>query len=266
LSTRDTINPYLTATGLVASRLRWDLDYRSWISRFRLKRLRGSQKGEKAVIVCNGPSLLGTDWSLLDGLFTFGLNKINLLFDDHAFRPDCIVAVNPLVLEQNAKFYRVTDILLFLDCKAVSAGIGLRDNLCYLHSASICKFARDVSVSVFQGGTVTYVAMQLAFHMGFDEVALIGCDHSYAVDGPPNAEADREGPDRDHFHPAYFPGGSRWHLPDLAQSEAYYSLARTRYREAGRRLVNATDGGYLELLPRQSLQEFVSPGDGRGDV
>jgi len=254
---RATVNPYLFAGGLVWSRLRWDLDYRSWVSRSRLRRLRDVHRGRKAVIVCNGPSLMQTDWPLLDGVYSFGLNKINLLFEQNTYRPSCVVAVNPFVLEQNSNFFNSTEIPLYLDHYAAKAEISLRENVVMLHSTGVNKFARDCSVSLYQGGTVTFVAMQLAFHMGFSEVALIGCDHSFSTPGPANLVALRKGPDRDHFHPDYFPEGTSWHLPDIDLSEASYRLAKSAFAAQGRRIVNATEGGMLEVFPRMSLAQFV---------
>jgi len=67
--------------------------------------------------MCNGPSLNEVDFDMLDesGVFTFGLNKINLLFNRTSLRPSVIVAVNPFVIEQNSEFYNKTDTPLFLD-------------------------------------------------------------------------------------------------------------------------------------------------------
>jgi hypothetical protein len=257
LKSRATLNPYLFAGGLIWSRLRWDLDFRAWVSRTRLRRLRNAYPGEKAVVLCNGPSLLKTDWSLLDGVYTFGLNKVNLLFDELPFRPSCVVAVNALVLEQNAAFYNGTELPLFLDSCALQQGIRFRDNVVMLHSTSLNKFARDCSISVYQGGTVTFVAMQLAFHMGFTDVALIGCDHSFIAQGPANAVVRRHGPDLNHFHPDYFPEGSSWHLPDIDRSESAYRLAHGIFTAFGGRIVNATDGGKLEIFPRMTLDAFL---------
>jgi len=251
------LNPYMTAAGLILTRLRWDMTPLSWISRSRLRKLRDAYRGQKAVILCNGPSLLNTDWPLLRGIYTFGLNKINLLFETQQFRPSCIVAVNPFVLRQNADFYNSTNIPLFLDSYAIPAGIGFRKNVIFLHSANIHKFASDCSMSVNQGGTVTFVAMQLAFHMGFSDVAVVGCDHSFHTQGLPNDVCRIHSSDHDHFHPDYFTAGSQWQLPDLPLSEASYSLARTHFHSAGRRLVNATHGGQLDALPRSTLPEFL---------
>ncbi len=259
LNNRPVINPYLQAGGQIWSRLRWDFDPRSWSSRRTLNRLRDTQPGESAVIVCNGPSLLKTSLELLEGVYCFGLNKINLLFDKSAFRPDCIVAINQFVLEQNSSFFNETDIPLFLDRVAVE-WIADRNNVTWLHTdtKSLGKFARDCSISISTGGTVTFVAMQLAYHMGFERVAVIGCDHNFATKGPAHATVQSDAVDESHFDKNYFAGGVAWQLPDLPLSEYAYSIARDVYIGSGRQLFNATVGGKLEILPRCSLSEFLS--------
>ena len=114
-------------------------------------------------------------------------------------------------------------------------------------------------MSIFQGHTVTYVAMQLAYHLGFERVALVGCDHSFASKGPANKEVKAGDQDPDHFDPNYFSGDMRWQLPDLFESEVAYQMAGDYFRLSGRQLVNATDGGKLEIFPRMSLDEFLLP-------
>lgn len=104
---------------------------------------------------------------------------------------------------------------------------------------------------------MTFLAMQLAFHMGFQTVALVGCDHTFAVEGPANTTVIAHGPDRSHFDPRYFSAGQAWQLPDLTASEYFYALAAEQYRLAGRTLVNCTNGGRLELLERCSLAQFL---------
>lgn len=249
-------NPYHAALSILVRRLRWDLTIQSWISRKRLRKLKDIHCGEKAVILCNGPSLLRVDLSHLETVFTFGLNKINLLFTKTLFRPSVIVAVNELVLEQNREFYDDTEIPLFLDSQALRF-IRPRRNVIFLHSDSTRKFARDCSMSIYQSHTVTFVALQLAFHMGFKEVALVGCDHNFHVHGPENALVTSQGDDKSHFDPNYFGPGIQWNLPDLFESEVGYTMARKVYEAFGRRVVNATEGGNLEVFPRQSLNEFL---------
>ena len=254
---RPSINPYLSAAGLVVKRIAWDLRPESWRSRSKIRAWSDKYKGEKAVILCNGPSLLKTDFSLLQDTFTFGLNKINLLFDKKDFRPSCIVAVNPFVLEQNADYYNETDISLFLDSFGMRY-VSPRESISFMHSTAQHGFARDCSVSINQGYTVTYVAMQLAFHMGFTKVALVGCDHNFATKGNANETVVSGDKDESHFDPNYFAGGVKWQLPDLFESEVGYTRAKLMYECFDRKIVNSTEGGKLQVFERESLQQFLS--------
>jgi len=256
LNTLPALNPYRHGASTILRRLQWDLKFESWASRAKIKKWKDTHIGEKAVILCNGPSLLKVDFSLLNSTFTFGLNKINLLFEKSDFRPSCIVAVNPFVIDQNADFYNETNIPLFLDKHGLRS-VASRNSVSYLHSASYSGFARDCSWSICQGHTVTYVAMQLAFHMGFKEVALVGCDHNFAVKGPANKTVVSGDKDESHFDPRYFAGGVQWQLPDLLESEVAYTRANNMYQSFGRRLVNATEGGKLDIFERTDLSSFL---------
>ncbi len=255
---RATINPYRNALHQILTRLRWDLDINSWKSRRRLKALKESESGRKCVIMCNGPSLLNSDLSLLQGsgIYTIGLNKINLLFEKHTIRPSSIVAVNRHVVEQNRDFFNETGLQIFISRFAKDI-IQPRDNVIFVDLAEQPKFARDVSISLQQGFTVTFVALQVAFHLGFKDVALIGCDHNFKAKGNANTTVKADGPDCNHFDPRYFSDGVNWQLPDLLGSEHYYDLARRAYEAFDRRIVNCTIGGKLEVFPRISLEDWI---------
>lgn len=255
-SNRQTLNPYVAAAGLVYRRLVWDLDYRSWASRRRLAHIKNSYVGKKAVILCNGPSLNDVPLETLGGVFTFGLNKINLIFDRTEFRPSCVVAVNPYVIQQNSEFFNKTQLPVFLDSIG-KREVRFRDNITFLHSTSSKRIALDCSVSVEQGYTVTVVAMQLALHMGFSEVTIVGCDHNFATKGAPNKAIHGEEKDVNHFDDRYF-SGLTWQLPDLAASEFYYTRVREAYESQGVKIYNSTVGGRLELFERKELLEFLS--------
>lgn len=265
LHTHPTLNPYKRLLGVVfevwpdaKSRFLWDRQPEAKVCRKRMQAWRDRFAGQKAVILCNGPSLNKVDFEQLadSKVFTFGLNKINLLFGRTSFRPSCVVAVNRFVIDQNKDFYNETEIPLFLDHYA-NGIVDLRENVAFIHSVNQRKFARDCSVSVGQGATVTNVAMQLAFHMGFRDVALVGCDHTFAEKGPANKTVTAAAVDHSHFDPSYFAGGVQWQLPDLLQSEVSYSIAREVYEAHGGRLVNATEGGKLEIFERMPLDDFL---------
>lgn len=251
-----TINPYRFGLAMILDRLRWDLTLESYRSRRKLRSWRDRFPGKKAVIVCNGPSLLKVDLSLLKNVFSFGLNKINLLYDKDAYRPNAIVAVNLLVIEQNAAFFNETLTPIFINSRGRSH-IRSRENVVFFHTAMQAKTARDCSISLNEGFTVTATTMQLAFHMGFRDIALIGCDHNFATRGLAGATVESGKVDESHFDPRYFSGGQKWQLPDLVASEYYYSMANDMYSAFGGRIVNCTVGGKLDIFPRMELSEWL---------
>jgi hypothetical protein len=201
------------------------------------------------------------DFEQLTDVYTFGLNKINLMFSRQKYRPSCIVAINSNVLEQNKDFYSETEIPLFLDRHALDVGISMNQESAFLFSSNFPAFYQNCTSAVFQGYTVTYVALQLAFHMGFSSVALVGCDHSYGQPEIANTAQVFDGEDRWHFDNAYFSKGQTWDTPDLLSSELYYSKARDVYELAGRTLIDATVNGALNVFPKVDLADFLTGED-----
>jgi len=248
---------YLDAWKDVLNQLKWDLNPLSRHSRRLMRRIKDGIETEKAVILCNGPSLLKVDFGLLKGVYTFGLNKINLLFDKVDFRPSCIVSVNPYVIEQNAEFFASTGIPLFVDSHHRKLLGCRRGNIAYMRRLRHPAFSVRPDLCFYQGYTVTYVALQIAYFFGFRKVALVGCDHSFEYQGSPNETRKSGGRDPNHFDPNYFSGGAKWQNPDLLQSEISYRKAREVFESACRSLVNATEGGNLEILERMQLEDFV---------
>lgn len=258
----ETPSPYRTLLHQLALRIWWDLRPAAWISRARLKAIKNRETGRRAVIMCNGPSLLKTDFDLVrdSGAFVIGLNKINLLFDKTDLRPDAIVAVNRHVIEQNADFFNSTEIPLFLSKVAIGRRkfVPMRKNITYLYPfEGYQRPTSDVTQSVLIGATVTTVAMQLALHLGCREIALVGCDHNFATKGPAHQAVKAGDEDPNHFDPRYFAGGVTWQLPDLTESELFYSRTAELAHTVGGRIVNATDGGKLEVFERQDLADFL---------
>ena len=227
-------------------------------TRRQLQSVKDSKKGKKAIIICNGPSLKKVNWEeiIASDVDTFGLNKINLLFEDTAFRPTYLVSINGFVVEQNADYFNETTIPTYIDSKHKS--FVKNKHVSFIDSLPMRGFfAKDVSKGYCQGFTVTYAAMQLAYHMGYSEVALIGCDHYFRDKGVPNAVVESKTDDHNHFHPNYFGKGMKWQLPDILGSEFHYQVARDEYLANGRKLYNCTDGGYLDLIERRTLKDFL---------
>ena len=68
----------------------------------RIKAFKDIHKGKRVFIIGNGPSLKRTDLSKLKNEFTFGMNRIYLLFPELGFATTYFVSINDLVIEQCA--------------------------------------------------------------------------------------------------------------------------------------------------------------------
>lgn len=225
-----------------------------------MKKYRHIHRGERCFILGNGPSLKRTDLSKLPSEFTFGMNRIYLLFPDLGFSTTYFLSVNDLVIEQCAPDILALGMPKFLSWRShayIRHALGDREQLpadpplSFLHTTYTGpRFARDASHRLWEGATVTYVAMQLAYHMGFSQVILIGVDHSFSTQGKPNTTIISQGDDADHFDSQYFGKGFRWQLPDLETSERAYRMARSNFASAGREILDATVGGKLDVFPK----------------
>jgi hypothetical protein len=241
----------------LARRVRAVPDRLAWLgpagraNRARLTAFRDKHRGERCYVLGNGPSLAKTDLGRLRDV-TFGANRIYLLH-----QPTYFTCVNELVLEQFQGDIAALPCPTFLNwdrrglfgdrAQYVCLAMGLED-----------RFGADVTEPIASGGTVTFVALELAYYMGFHEVVLLGVDHSFVDKGTPNRTETRTASvDANHFHPSYFPQGSKWQLPDLHRSELAYARAREAFERAGRRIVDATIGGQCPVFVRARFVEVT---------
>jgi hypothetical protein len=220
----------------------------------RLAVFHNSQPGKRCFIIGNGPSLKNMDLSKLRNEYTFGLNRVYLLFPEIGFTTTYLVVVNDLVIEQFSQAILDLPIPVFFSwhgrCFLPKDTPAARLPI-FLHTTYTGPtFARDARWRLWEGATVTYAALQLAYFMGFETAILIGVDHNFSTQGKPNTTVVSSGADPNHFNPAYFGQGVRWQLPDLETSERAYRMARTAYEVDGRRVLDATVGGKLDVFPK----------------
>lgn len=225
-------------------------------SRARIVQYHNVHKGKRAFIIGNGPSLKQTDLSKLKNEFTFGMNRIYLLFPELGFTTTYFVSINDLVIEQCAEEMTSLEIPKFVSWHSHHHFANLTPTTnhqlpTFLYTTYTGpKFAYDMTRRVWEGATVTNVALQLAFYMGFQQVILIGVDHNFTSKGDANKTVVSTGDDPNHFSANYFGKGFRWQLPDLDTSEIGYRLARDAFKKAGREVLDATIGGKLTIFPK----------------
>jgi len=230
-------------------------------SQKRVAKYKDLHQGRRCFVMGNGPSLKRTDLSKLRNEFTIGVNRIYLAFPEMGFTTTYLVSVNTLVLEQCVDDFKNLPVPRFFTWRArswFSRYMAHDPNLMFLDTdyTGEAKFSGDATGRLYEGFTVTFVALQLAFFMGFDEVILIGVDHNFTTQGPANTTVVSGGDDPNHFTANYFGKGFRWQLPDLEGSERAYVLANEAYAKAGRQVLDATVGGKLTVFPKVSYEEL----------
>ncbi len=220
----------------------------------RLAELKDIHKGKRAFIIGNGPSLKQTDLTKLKNEFTFGMNRFYVFFPELGFTTTYFCSINDLVIEQFAGDILALPIPRFLAWRShrhFSKDLQLSNIPTFIYTSYTGpRIVSDVTGRVWEGATVTNFAIQLAFHMGFEKVILIGVDHNFTSKGDANKTVVSQGDDPNHFMPNYFGKGVKWQLPDLDTSEVGYIMAREAYRKAGRQIVDATVGGKLTVFPK----------------
>ena len=213
-----------------------------------MKELYNKHQGETGLIIGNGPSLKDVPLGFLRKYPSFGTNRIYLL---EGFAPNYYVSVNPLVIEQSHDQIKSISAVKFLP-----AAYAQQLDAFPLVSQYSPSFSMNPASYIYEGHTVTFVCMQLAYYMGFDTVLLVGVDHKFAYSGVPNQELVSDSDDKNHFHPEYFGKGVKWNAPDLERSEAAYKMAKAVFEDDGKRIINLTEGTALEVFERGNVKEW----------
>ena len=261
----------------------------------KLRSMRNRHRGERCLIIGNGPSLNQTDLDLLEGEYIFGSNGIYLLFDEVKWRPQYYGSVDSRFLPDRAD--DVAQLLrdypemtgFFPTTLELHDGSGVNLQTAELlpdlenrvlfwsthrmpQDTSTGAFSMDATRGMIQPSTVTVALMQMAAHLGFAEMILIGCDTSYSIpktvemSGPvaPGQTEERmllkstEDDDPNHFRPDYFGKGREWHHPKVDFMIRHYEQSKEILDAHGVRVINATVGGELEVFDRLDLKDALS--------
>lgn len=223
-----------------------------------LKHYKDKYKGKRCFITCTGPSLTIEDLELLKDEYVFGMNSICLIHDKTEWKPDFYG------IQDIEVFDKIKDTLLQTDNGQIFAPFYYKEHLntpndwVYFHMSSAyhlydryyngkfySKFSDNCYATVYDGFTITYSIMQLAFYLGFDELYLLGADCNYLGNHQHFIETGHYTPEKDALT-----------MPD--RLFASYSEAKKFAERHNRKILNATRGGCLELFDRVKLEDVLA--------
>lgn len=217
-------------------------------------------KGQRCFIVANGPSLKKTDLSLLKNEITIGMNRISLLKTINGFSPTYLAVSDiEIQLKQFTKEFDEISIPKFFPWE-VRKIFQNSANTNYYKMRFSPMFSPNFQKLIGAGKSVTTVCIQLAYYMGFSEVYLIGKDHSYNHDqnGVPGTRIMSNGAETNHFINGYYKKGMKWTLPNYLEEENSYRKAKIAFEKDGRKILDATIGGNLNIFRKVDYLELFN--------
>lgn len=222
----------------------------------RLRELKNKHYGKRCFIIANGPSLTLEDCELLKDEYTFGMNAIVDLFDKTDWRPsyygvqDKNVYEKILLEKSDMQNIFVAD-YLSNDSRYILFPLHfLNHRVTYFTKRYWTKFSDNAYACVYDGYSITYSLIQLAYYMGFRKIYLLGCDCLFG----------------NTIENSHFAGcrtfGVESNLSTAAERNLCgYNEAKKFLRKNSGEIVNCTRGGALEIFPRKTLENVLNERD-----
>lgn len=247
------------------SRCRVILNGRKKSSDEYLKYIKGKYKGQRCFVLGNGPSLTSEDLDKLKGEITFASNRIYKIFDKTDWRPTYFGMLDESVAELEG----VIDGINSFECEkkfALQEGYYIfkkfKGDICFLHGWYERKyldrpgFSEDLTKGVYCIATVTYMLIQIARYMGFEEIYLLGLDNRYAYSRMRDGTVVRNEGVANYFGEQGMPPDPK-NAVDTWELDIAYEYAEKYSKKHGFRIYNATRGGFLEKFERVTLEEVL---------
>jgi hypothetical protein len=156
----------------------------------KINALKNKEKGKRAFILCNGPSINNHDLSLLKNELVIGMNASTLLEKKFDFFSDYYVVSDLRFITHPQKSIWATNELNPLTVRVFRSEIKDADTISvdndtyYVTALKRDGFSPNLSLGYFFGCTTTMLALQLAYFLGVDQVYLLGCDLTYSKENP----------------------------------------------------------------------------------
>ncbi|WP_343246828.1 6-hydroxymethylpterin diphosphokinase MptE-like protein [Diplocloster hominis] len=239
-----------------------------------IKSFQNCHPGKRCFIIGNGPSLTPDDLNLIKNEISFGSNRIYDIYPFTDWRPTYYAIQDFFVLdeisseveklEDGAQHRFIISNRKRFICEEMQKdkknSFFYLDDLCLSDKKKV-KFSTNPFKSVANGGTVTYMMIQLAVYMGIKEIYLIGVDHHYTQYLDENGEVDTKLHAENHFKGArpykQLKGNNITPKNNCFVSTRCYVAANEFAKLHGIKIFNATRGGKLEVFDRVNLDDIV---------
>ena len=232
-----------------------------------MAKIHNSHLGESCFVVGNGPSLTAEDLTTLHerGIPSFAVNRIYKIFPQTPWRPTYYVSTDAVLAR---------DVLPVLDTLPVEQKFIPLQNKYYLgikvkgahyffrndnrKNDQPEGFGLDCTNQVNIRGTVTIACIQLAIHMGYRHIYLLGIDHNFDKVITENGEIIIDPSVKNYFCEGYDDDVANEVQHDLGNTTKAYWDVRKFTDAHDIDVLNASRQTKLNAFPRLSFEEAVN--------
>lgn len=231
-----------------------------------MRKIKDSHLGESCFIIGHGPSLNAADLTALrnNDIDCFGVNRIFKIFPQTEWRPtyyvntdsvlirDCLKDVD--LIPAKLKFIPIQD-HFYLGTNVKNAILFFRNNNRKKDQPE--GFSLDCSEQLNTLGTVTIDSMQLAIHMGYRHIYLLGVDHSFDKVISENGEVIIDPSVKNYFVEGYDEDIINEVTHDIGNSTRQYLRIGKFAKEHDIEIVNATRVTKLTAFRQCTFEEAL---------
>lgn len=232
----------------------------------RMAKLRNTHYGESCFIIGHGPSLTAEDLNTLcdNNIDCFGVNRIFKFFPQTKWRPtyyvntdavlirDCLDDVNKIPTEM--KFIPLQN-HYYLDINVKNPIYFFRNDR--RENDQPEGFSTDCTNQVNILGTVTIASMQLAMHLGYRHIYLLGVDHSFDKIITENGEVVVDPSVKNYFIEGYDDDIANEVTHDIGNTTRQYLRIAKFARDNDIEIVNATRTTKLTAFRQCTFEEAL---------
>ena len=232
-----------------------------------MAKIHNSHLGESCFVIGNGPSLTAEDLTTLHekNIDCFAVNRIFKIFPQTAWRPTYYVSTDAVLVRDilddvNAmpvehKFIPLQN-KYYLGIKVKGAHYFIRNDVRTNDPPE--KFSLDCTKQVNIRGTVTIACIQLAIHMGYRHIYLLGVDHNFDKIITEDGEIIIDPSVKNYFCEGYDDDVQNEVQHDIGWTTKSYRDVRHFCGDHGIEVLNATRKTKLDAFGTIAFEEAVS--------
>lgn len=231
-----------------------------------MAKIRNTHLGESCFIIGNGPSLTTEDLTTLHekGIDTFAVNRIYQIFPKTAWRPTYYVNTDHVMIRDKLpEVEKIPSKIKFIplqnkyyhDIVVKGAKYFFRNDRREKDQPE--GFSLDCTNQVNMRGTVTIACMQLAMHMGYKHIYLVGVDHNFDKIITENGEVIIDPSVKNYFIEGYDDDVASEVTHNLGNTTRAYMDVRRFIDKTDVRIYNASRKTKLEAFERIAFEEAL---------